>query len=91
MTATTFKDNIGLEDLRVGVGTFERRSSTGATVTVTKIHAIGDTGTAAPTTGEWTAGQIRWNTAPSAGGVIGWVCVTTGTPGTWKEWGLINA
>lgn len=91
MSATDVKSRIGLEDLKVGIGSFERRSSTGALITFTKIHAIGDRGTAAPTTGEWTRGDIRWNSEPSAGGVIGWVCVTTGTPGTWKEWGLINA
>jgi hypothetical protein len=87
---TTFKDRIGLEDLRVGVGTFERRSSTGAIVTVTKIHGIGDTGAAAPTTGEWVVGDVRWNSTPSAGGYMGWVCIAAGTPGTWKGWGLIQ-
>lgn len=41
-------------------------------------------GSAVPTTGSWQRGAIVWNTAPSAGGVPGWVCVTAGTPGTWK-------
>jgi hypothetical protein len=41
-------------------------------------------GTAIPTTGTWYRGNIVWNTTPSAGGVPGWMCVTTGTPGTWK-------
>ena len=91
MSSTTFKSDIGLEDLRTGVGTFERRTSTGATVTLTKITSVGDSGTAAPTTGTWVVGQIRWNSAPVAGGNIGWVCVTAGVPGTWKEWGIINA
>jgi hypothetical protein len=40
--------------------------------------------TAAPTTGTWTQGDIVWNTTPAAGGAPGWVCVTSGTPGTWK-------
>ena len=39
---------------------------------------------AVPTTGTWLRGSIAWNTAPSAGGTPGWVCVTAGTPGTWK-------
>ena len=49
-------------------------------------------GTTAPTTGTWTQGQMVKKTDPveagSAGSkyvIVGWVCVTNGTPGTWKE------
>lgn len=45
----------------------------------------------APTTGSWSQGDIVWNTSPTASGNIGWVCVTTGTPGTWKTFGTIAA
>jgi hypothetical protein len=48
-------------------------------------------GSAAPTTGIWKVGDIVWNTAPTAGGTIGFVCTTAGTPGTWKTWGAIAA
>lgn len=48
-------------------------------------------GTVAPTTGTWNQGDIVWNTAPTASGNIGWVCVTNGTPGTWKTFGTISA
>lgn len=48
------------------------------------------TGSAAPTSGEWARGDIVFNNAPSAGGKIGWVCTTAGTPGTWKAWGVID-
>jgi hypothetical protein len=41
-------------------------------------------GTAAPVAGTWARGSRVWNTTPSAGGPPGWVCVTGGTPGTWK-------
>lgn len=44
---------------------------------------------AAPTTGAWLRGDIVWNVEPSAGGYAGWICVTSGTPGTWKEFGAI--
>lgn len=47
-------------------------------------------GTAAPTTGTWGRGEKRWNTSPSAGGFVGWVCVAAGTPGTWKGFGAIE-
>jgi hypothetical protein len=49
-----------------------------------------DSGTAAPTTGEWARGDKRLNSAPSAGGFVGWVCTTGGTPGTWKGYGAIE-
>lgn len=47
-------------------------------------------GSAAPTTGTWKVGDIVYNDTPTAGGFIGWVCVTAGTPGTWKTFGAIS-
>lgn len=38
---------------------------------------------AAPTAGAWLQGDIIWNSAPSAGAPMGWMCVKSGTPGTW--------
>lgn len=48
-------------------------------------------GSAAPTTGTWSLGDIVYNTSPVAAGKIGWVCITAGTPGTWKAFGAIDA
>jgi hypothetical protein len=48
-------------------------------------------GTAAPTTNTYEQGDIFYNSAPAASGFIGWVCVTGGTPGTWKTFGAISA
>ncbi len=45
----------------------------------------------APTTGAHLVGAIVNNTTPTAGGNIGWVCTTAGTPGTWKTFGAISA
>tara|TARA_R110000772_G_scaffold208951_1_gene319510 strand:- start:76 stop:1695 length:1620 start_codon:yes stop_codon:yes gene_type:complete len=45
----------------------------------------------APTTGPWSVGDKIYNSVPSASGNIGWVCVTAGTPGTWKSYGVISA
>lgn len=39
---------------------------------------------AAPVSGDWLRGDIVWNESPSAGGPPGWMCVVSGTPGTWK-------
>lgn len=48
--------------------------------------------TAAPTTGTWAKGDYVRNSNPSEAGtalskyvVHGWVCVTSGTPGTWLQ------
>lgn len=44
-------------------------------------------GTAAPASERHEVGDIVWHSAPAAGGNIGWVCTTAGTPGTWKTFG----
>ena len=49
-------------------------------------HAAGD---AAPTYGSFTQGDIVWNTKPTPGGWIGWVCIGSGTPGTWIQFGAV--
>lgn len=48
-------------------------------------------GTAVPTTEFRQAGQIIINSAPTSAGVLGWTCITEGTPGTWKPIGVVNA
>lgn len=48
---------------------------------------------AAPTAtyGYWPAGHVYYDDTPSASGKIGFVCVTAGSPGTWKPFGAIDA
>jgi hypothetical protein len=41
-------------------------------------------GTAAPSSGTWVINDKVWNTTPTAGGVLLWINVSSGTPGTWK-------
>lgn len=53
-----------------------------------KTHTFG---TASPTSGAWSTGDIVFNTAPAPSGTIGWVCTASGAPGTWKTWGNIAA
>jgi hypothetical protein len=43
----------------------------------------------APTTGTWLVGQRVYVPTPAAGGFLGYVCVTAGTPGTWKSFSNI--
>ena len=46
--------------------------------------------TGIPTSGsEWVKGSIIYNSTPTSGGSIGWVCTASGTPGTWKTFGAI--
>jgi hypothetical protein len=45
--------------------------------------------TAAPTTGTWTKGDWIKNSNPASAGYFGFVCTASGTPGTWKSFGLI--
>lgn len=49
-------------------------------------------GNAAPTGGTWAAGdQVIDINSPAAGGTIGWVCVSAGSPGSWKTFGSVAA
>lgn len=47
-------------------------------------------GASNPSIGTWSLGDIVWNSSPSSGGYAGWICVSAGTPGTWKTFGLIS-
>ena len=49
-----------------------------------------NSGTAAPTTGTFARGDLVLNTSPSATGILGWICVTTGTPGTWVDLAVVS-
>jgi hypothetical protein len=44
-------------------------------------------GTAAPGTGWWNRGDIRFNSAATVGQPKGWQCTVSGTPGTWVSMG----
>lgn len=44
-----------------------------------------------PTAGTWIAGDVIWYENPTAGGYAGTLCVTGGTPGTWKRFGTTEA
>ena len=69
-----------------GVGYMLSGSGTAATGNIGKILWQNTY----PTTGTWIVGDIVYNTAPTSGGNIGWVCTTSGTPGIWKTFGAIS-
>ncbi len=43
-----------------------------------------------PSSGEHARGDIVLNRLPTANGTLGWLCVTTGTPGTWEELAVVS-
>jgi hypothetical protein len=47
-------------------------------------------GEAFPTSGTWNIGDMVYNTSPVSSGYSGWVCTASGSPGTWKGFGLIE-
>ena len=48
-------------------------------------------GTTAPATGSWRQGDIVWNNDAAATEYVGWICVTAGSPGTWKGFGATES
>lgn len=47
-------------------------------------------GVGAPTEKAWNKGDIIWNSSPIRTSYVGWVCVMSGTPGTWEPFGYIG-
>lgn len=47
-------------------------------------------GTDVPASGQWYARDIVWNATPTSGGPVGWVCVSSGEPGTWRPFGYVG-
>ena len=48
------------------------------------------TGASAPEQGNYSVGDICWNTNPMIGGTVGWICLSAGTPGMWAKFGMIG-
>lgn len=67
---------------RPGIGYYTPSTSTKFTRHIT--------GTVAPTSGTYQERDIVWN-VNAGDGFAGWICTASGTPGTWKRFGLIDA
>jgi hypothetical protein len=48
-------------------------------------------GAAPPGSGNFVVGDMMFNSAPAAGGPMGWMCTAAGAPGTWKAMGNLAA
>lgn len=84
----------------VGAGTTRERALrnyfSGAMLAYGLTNSVADArfvgfGDSAPGSGTWTRGDIVFSVIPSAGGKVGWVCTTAGSPGVWKPFGVIDA
>jgi hypothetical protein len=76
--------------LAVGVKTIDSRVDVhvaGAIKFNERIHEYLD---APPETGTYSTGSIVWNTKPEVGRCVGWVCVRSGSPGSWMPFGEIK-
>ena len=47
-------------------------------------------GDVVPASGTWIQGDKVWAQFPAAGGPLGWVCLSSGTPGTWYPFGAVQ-
>ena len=85
--------NFGMTVSNIGTGSSMTRSyHTNDVDQLNSIKAGRSAGfSSAPTTGLWAKGDIVLNSSPDAGEYLGWVCVTGGSPGTWKGFGLIQS
>lgn len=52
-----------------------------------KLH---QSSSAPPISGTFNVGDITWNDSPRVGGCVGWVCLTSGSPGRWYPFGEIK-
>jgi hypothetical protein len=75
--------------LAIGVNTPDPSVDLHVSGAIKFSNNIHSTGESAPAYGSFTQGDIVWNTKPTPGGWIGWVCIGSGTPGTWIQFGAV--
>lgn len=50
-----------------------------------------EVGSAPPSDGNFNQGDMIYNSIPTAGNYVGWICVESGNPGRWKAFGAIQS
>lgn len=96
-TVALFRDNrvaAGLSNNMGGINVVPIQNIIGPDGTVRSVCMAARaslTSDITPTAGTWTAGTRIFYTDPTAGGYAGTLCVTGGTPGTWKRFGVAEA
>ena len=74
---------------KMGVGVKNPREQLEVAGNIRFADKLFANGEGAPTEGNYKIGDIVWNVEPKTNSYIGWVCTQSGTPGTWKPFGLI--
>jgi hypothetical protein len=82
---TVFKSQVG-----IGVKNFANDADLTVAGAIRFEDKKFETGEAIPETGNYKKGDIVWNSNPMSGGMVGWVCITSGKPGQWKTFGNIS-
>ena len=77
------KVGIGVSHVREGV----QLETTGSVKLQGKKFEVGND---EPTVGLYHKGDIVWNDDPKPAGILGWICIRTGTPGEWRPFGNIE-
>lgn len=80
-----FSNNITSNNFNLGSGNTSAGSDRGC-----MFWTESDPSTVFPNT-TFNRGDVAFNSSPAPSGEVGWVCVTQGTPGTWKPFGAISA
>ncbi len=79
-----------LGKLTVNVNTPDSRASLHVNGPIKFNNKIHMSGTAIPSGGSFNEGDIVWNSEPSPGGHVGWICTRAGNPGIWNPFGRID-
>jgi hypothetical protein len=74
---------------KIGINTRASKEALEVNGNIKFQNKLFTTGEAVPEEGNYSKGDIIWNTDPGPSKYIGWVCVRPGNPGTWAPFGLI--
>ena len=75
---------------KVGLGVKNPKENLEIAGNIKWANKLFTTGTSAPDAGTYTKGDIVWNSDPKSNSYIGWVCTSSGNPGLWRPFGLIQ-
>jgi len=74
----------------VGIGVRHPQESLHVAGNIKFNDKVFSSGSGVPKEGRWDTGSIVWNDQPEVNKPIGWVCIKSGQPGSWRPFGLIS-
>ncbi len=77
-------------NLSIGVNTPDPNVDLHVSGAIKFLGNLHTSGNQIPTSGNYTVGDIIWNSTPLPGSWVGWICVSSGTPGQWRPFGQIG-